>query len=154
MQMVPLMKSLIGVIRKNLNEFLCTPLDATGFVPHYGTTLDKSTPIRETNQAIMMLVVVKGQRCAIPMGSPKVYMSSSGSVAGGAGSELGHQLIDTLLKFTQIDNEGLNYHMGKNHTITLVTKKMNCNLTSEIFTSCATESSRKYDGDSQTFFFA
>ena len=112
MQMKPLLQSLVGAVRQNLHELLLKPITATGFPRHFGLTCDKSTPMRTTNHALMILIIVDGRRYAVPIGSPAVYSSNDGTVTGGSSKELGNQLINTLLEFTKIPDEGLKYHAG------------------------------------------
>ena len=114
--MKPICKSLVGQLRLNLNEYLMTERPSTGFCPHFSTTCDKSTPGRETNQAIMLQVIHRGKRLAIPVGSPTVYTTSndeSMAIDGGSGYELGSQVLSTLLDYALLDPKSLSFHMGK-----------------------------------------
>lgn len=88
-------------------------LPSTGFRPHFGVTCDKSTPGRETNHGIMLLLNVNGVRCAVPVGAPKVYRVVEGEVVGNTASELGNQVLDTLLEYALLDEKCLEQLMGK-----------------------------------------
>ena len=126
MQMKPLLISLVGSIRIKLNQQLLKPLEFTGFPPHFGVTLDKSTTLRDTNQAIMILLVVDGVRKAIPVGSPKVYspMGTEGNIEGGTGYDLGVQMVDTIKNFCRLTDDDITYLVGENHVIFM---KLVCN---------------------------
>ena len=61
-------------VNGRINAWLNTPLPSTMLPPHFWATVDKATPSRTTNQAI--LVVARnacGVPCPIPIASPKVY---------------------------------------------------------------------------------
>ena len=116
MMMNPICKALIENLRLNLKEFLSSKFPSTGFKPHFGTTCDKSTPGRETNQAILLLVMHKGKRVAIPLGSPKVYEpdeNNPGQITGGSAFDLGEQVFNTLLEYALLSPESLSYNMGR-----------------------------------------
>ena len=118
-----LMSSLLGYLRKTLSNILDEKSIATGFPPHFGITCDKSTPLRETNQAVMILLVVDGVRKAIPIGAPVVYSSSqsqgTADLEGGTADELGNQVIDTLKNYTKCKEETLCQVVGKRENLTV-----------------------------------
>ena len=70
---------------KETAKFLQEPLISTGLPPHFGLAIDKSTPHRETNQAIILLVPSGGKHVAVPIDAPVVYTVNpdSDDVEGG-----------------------------------------------------------------------
>ena len=66
--------SIERVVDRRCAEWLTTPLPSTGLPPHLWFTIDKATPSRTTNQAII-LVGRDGQAnpCPIPVSAPEVY---------------------------------------------------------------------------------
>ena len=61
-------------VNVRINAWLKTPLPSTMLPPHFWATVDKATPSRKTNQAI--LVVARnssGVPCPIPIEAPNVY---------------------------------------------------------------------------------
>jgi len=83
----------IGMSRKRMPEILqhidtyldeeCSkvlrqPLKSTGMPPHFFISVDKSTPRRETNQALLLLFVNEGKRVAFPVSANVVYKTSDG----------------------------------------------------------------------------
>ena len=76
---------ILNCIEKAVNSrvpsWLKTPLPSTLLSPHYWVTVDKGTPSRTTNQAILIVARDEnGTPCPIPVDSPKVYTDvSSGS---------------------------------------------------------------------------
>ena len=122
--MNPIAKTIVGSIRLALREFLTRELPSTGFPPHFASSCDKSMPGRETNHAILLLVLYNGKRVAIPTGSPKVYQQdesgTAGTLAGGSAYDLGLQVLDTMCEFAQLPNDRLSYHdMGKSFLFVL-----------------------------------
>lgn len=97
------------------SDFLSTPLPNTGLPPHFSVAIDKSTPIRDTNQAIMVLLPFEGKRTAMPIDAPIVYEYSEeeSSVIGGAGKDLADQVHDVLTKKLGLTTEQLGYLRGK-----------------------------------------
>ena len=94
---------------KKLNEILTTPILSTGMPPHFATTSDKSTPIKVSNHAIMVLTVVDGEKCAIPICAPKVYEYGDNSLSGGTAPHLAEQVIESLKNNVKIQDEVLSY---------------------------------------------
>ena len=110
-----LMSSLLGYVRSMLKTLLSEKSMVTGFPPHFGLTCDKSTPIRETNQAVMILLIVDGVRKAIPIGAPVVYSSVQGETGldGGSAEQLADQVIDVLMNYTKCNKDTLCQVVGK-----------------------------------------
>lgn len=79
---------------REISKFLMNPLPSTRLPPHFFVTLDKSTPQRVTNQAVLICPVVNGHREAIAVSSPAVYYANQdgnnpeGNVSGGLASQL------------------------------------------------------------------
>ena len=48
-------------------------LVSTGLPPHFSMAIDKSTPHRDTNQAIILIIPCNGKRVAVPVDAPIVY---------------------------------------------------------------------------------
>ena len=74
-------------------------MECTGLPPHISLAVDKSTPHRETNHAVLLLIPVEGKRIAMPLDAPTVYTvdKETKEVQGGYGQDLAKQ-ISTILK--------------------------------------------------------
>ena len=84
------------ILNKTKN-YLKTPLDSTGVRPHFSVAVDKSTPHRDTNHAVLLIVPVNGVRMAIPIDAPIVYsIGETGDVCGGSGANLADQIFSVL----------------------------------------------------------
>jgi hypothetical protein len=59
----------------------------TGLPPHFSMAIDKSTPHRDTNQAIILIIPCNGKCVAVPVDALIVYHVSpdSGNVQDGGG---------------------------------------------------------------------
>lgn len=97
------------------SEYLRKPLKATGLRPHVSIAIDKSTPHRETNHAILMLMPVNGRRVAMPLDCPLVYSVDpvTRDVVGGCGADLVEQIVDVLKKKVSFTLSDLHYVRGK-----------------------------------------
>ena len=61
-------------VDNRINQWLNTPLPSTLLPPHFWATVDKATPSRTTNQAILIVAREKnGVPCPIPVAAPPVY---------------------------------------------------------------------------------
>ena len=91
-------------------QYLEEPLPNTGLPPHFSTAVDKSTPHRDTNQAVVIILPVNGVRIAVPNDAPLVYkvVDAGTHVEGGKGSDLADQLV-TALKKVEIEEDTLLY---------------------------------------------
>ena len=61
-------------VDNRINQWLNAPLPSTLLPPHFWATVDKATPSRTTNQAV--LIVARGKNgvpCPIPVAAPPVY---------------------------------------------------------------------------------
>ena len=58
------------VVRNEIRELLLTPLESTGLPPHMCIMADKITVNRRTNQVMMVAIMHKGTRIALPTGAP------------------------------------------------------------------------------------
>ena len=90
------------------------PLKATGLRRHISLAVDKSTPHRETNHAILLLMPVNGRRIAVPLDCPLVYSLDpvTQDIVGGSGERLAKQIIDVLKKKVSFTLSDLHYVRG------------------------------------------
>eukprot|EP00112_Aurelia_sp_Birch-Aquarium-sp1_P020714 Seg540.3 transcript_id=Seg540.3/GoldUCD/mRNA.D3Y31 product="hypothetical protein" pseudo=true protein_id=Seg540.3/GoldUCD/D3Y31 len=102
-------------IDSEVSRALITPIESTGMRPHFFFTLDKGTPGRETNQATMIVFFDKGNRVAIPVGSPAVYKpnENNSQVVGGKSEELAANAIQLIKKRYMLEEDDLSYCQGK-----------------------------------------
>ena len=62
------------IVNRKTNKWLNTPLISTGMPPHFWATLDKATPSRVRNQAVLIVARNEdGKPCPIPINSPEIY---------------------------------------------------------------------------------
>ena len=89
-------------------------LPSTGLKPHFLMAIDKSTPYRDTNHAILIIMPVNGRRVAVPMDAPLVYkIDDEGDITGGSGVDLAHQAVESVKKNLEFESEDLSYIRGK-----------------------------------------
>lgn len=95
-------------------EFLKTPMESTGLRPHISLAVDKSTPHRDTNHAILLLLPVNGKRIAMPLDAPPVYSIAEGSneIEGGTGQDLAKQVAKVLKDKLEFDDDDMHYVRG------------------------------------------
>ena len=76
--------------------------------------IDKSTPHRDTNQAIVLIVPSDGKRVAVPVDAPIVYSVSPDSavIQGGDHDELARQVISVLSQKLEMDEKQLRFLRG------------------------------------------
>ena len=80
-------------MNSRVSSWLKTPLPSTLLSPHYWATVDKGTPSRTTNQAILIVARDEnGTPCPIPVDSPKVYTN----VSSGSYSSLAEMVINSI----------------------------------------------------------
>ena len=108
-QLNPIIKAFQAYMLKKLKSILSTPLKSTGLLPHYSTTSDKSTPIKVSNHAIMILVPINGKKEGIPICAPKVYEYEENDLTGGTADHLAEQVLNYLLELVKLDRENLSY---------------------------------------------
>ena len=61
-------------VNGRINAWLNRPLLSTQLPPHFWSTVDKATPSRTTNQAVLVVARDKtGVPCPIPVAAPSVY---------------------------------------------------------------------------------
>lgn len=111
-QVNPMIKAFQAYLYKRTNSILTTPLVSTGLRPHFCTTSDKSTPIKVSNHAIMVLTVVDGEKVAIPIAAPPVYEFSNSQITGGTASHLADQVIASLHTNANISQDSLSFLVG------------------------------------------
>ena len=77
--------------------------------------IDKSTPHRDTNQAIILIIPSNGKRVAVPVDAPIVYHVSpdSGNMHGGNHDELAQQVVTVLSAKLKIDQKQLHFLRGE-----------------------------------------
>jgi len=95
-----------------IENVLKTPLKNTGVRQHFWTTVDKSTPGRTTNQAILICPAIDGKRKAIFVASPKVYEAFDGELAGGTMVELAKQVTSSIKSAYNMQDADLAYLVG------------------------------------------
>lgn len=90
------------------------PLVSTGLHPHISVAVDKSTPHRDTNHAILVLLPVDGKRVAMPLDAPLVYSISraTNDIEGGSGKDLANQVVTVLRDKLEFSNEDMSYLRG------------------------------------------
>ena len=72
-----IVKSIERAVDERCATWLNTPLPSTGLPPHIWVTMDKATPSRTTNQALLLVGRDKqGTPCPFPVDAPKVYDES------------------------------------------------------------------------------
>ena len=107
------------VIQQTQN-FVQEPLISTGLRPHVSVAVDKSTPHRDTNHAILVLLPVNGKRVAMPLDAPLVYsVSGEGDIEGGSGQHLAEQVVDALRNKLKFNDRDMNYVRGRSIVDTL-----------------------------------
>ena len=95
-------------------KFLQQPLLSTGLRPHISVAVDKSTPHRDTNHAILVLLRVNGKRVALPLDAPLVYSISgeTNEIKGGSGHDLAKQVVTVLRNKLDFCQNDMNYVRG------------------------------------------
>ncbi len=79
-------------------NFLQETLVSTHLRPHISLAVDKSTPHRDTNHAIMVILHVNGKRVVLPIDAPIVYHYSEeeNDIQGGSGEDLAQQVVKVI----------------------------------------------------------
>lgn len=92
-------------------NFLQEPLISTGFRPHVSLAADKSTPHRETNHAIMVILPVDGKRVALPIDAPIVYSNTEEEfdLQGGSGEDLAQQVVTVVKDKLGFNHDDMQY---------------------------------------------
>ena len=95
-------------------KFLRKPLECTGLPPHISLAVDESTPHRETNNAVLLLLPVAGKRIAMPLDAPPVYTveKETKTVQGGSGQDLAKQISCVLKKNLEFQADEMHYIRG------------------------------------------
>ncbi len=73
-QFPDIIKAVYIHVLNQTSSYLCQSLDSTGLPPHFAIAIDKSTPHRDTNQAIMVILPFNGHRVSMPIDAPLVYV--------------------------------------------------------------------------------
>ena len=89
-------------------------MECTGLPPHISLAVDKSTPHRETNHAVLLLLPVAGKRIAMPLDAPPVYPveKETKTVQGGSGQDLAKQISCVLKKHLEFQADEMHYIRG------------------------------------------
>ena len=109
--------SYIYILRQT-TSYLHKCLESTGLPPHFSVAVDKSTPHRDTNQAIMLIFPVNGKRVSMPIDAPLVYNyereedSDAHSIQGGYGVDLAEQVLAVLQAALQLTADDLSFLRG------------------------------------------
>ena len=111
-QVNPMLMVFQAYVLKKLNALLNQLLPSTGLPPHLSTASDKSTPIRTTNHAVMVVLMIDGEKKAIPIAVPPVYDFESSQVIGGTASHLAEQVISSLRKTVKMTEKSMTYLMS------------------------------------------
>ena len=111
-QVNPMLMAFQAYLLNKLNTLLGQPLPSTGIPPHFSTASVKSTPIRTTNHAIMIVLMVDGEKTAIPIAAPPVYYFENSGVVGGTASRLAEQVILSLRKTAKIPEKSMTFLMS------------------------------------------
>ena len=98
---------------EKVRKFLNTKLPSTGVRPHFSIAVDKSTPHRETNHAVLVIIPVNGVGVAIPVDAPIVYGMEADQIVGGSGEDLANQIINVLNQTLNLEEADLVYARGK-----------------------------------------
>ena len=95
-------------------NYLKEPLESTGLRPHISLAVDKSTPHRETNHAILVLIPVKGKGIAMPLDAPPVYsvFEDTNHIGGGDGQDLAEQITNVVKEKLDFDENDMHYVRG------------------------------------------
>ena len=99
LQFPDIIKAAYIYLIQKMKQYMVKPLPSTGMPPHFSVAVDISTPHRETNHAVMVIVPINGIRVALPLDAEVVYkISDVGTTAltGGTGSELADQVFKSL----------------------------------------------------------
>ena len=109
-------------------NYLKEPLESTGLHPHTSLAVDKSTPHRDTNNAVMILLPVKGKRAAVPIDALPVYSVAerTDNIEGGDGEDLVKQVAD-ILKKLDFDENDMQYVRGMSPVVTKYTVSLSGN---------------------------
>lgn len=99
---------------KQTKDFLKKPLKSTGLRPHISLAVDKSTPHRDTNHAILLLLPVEGKRVAMPLDAPLVYSvaDETNDIEGGSGEDLAEQIVNVLEEKLGFKEDDMHYVRG------------------------------------------
>lgn len=95
-------------------NYLKEPLESTGLRSHISLAVDKSTPHRDTNHAILVLLPVKGKRIAMPLDAPPVYSvaEDTNNIEGGDGQDLAEQVTNVVKEKLDFDENDMHYVRG------------------------------------------
>ena len=75
-----------------MSKYLKRVLPSTDLRPHISIAIDKPTPHRDANHAILAIMPVDGKSMAILTDAPIVYDTVEGSIEGGSGEDVADQV--------------------------------------------------------------
>ena len=92
-------------------DFLKKPLESTGLPPHISLAVDKSTPHRDTNHAVLVILPVQGKRIAMPLDAPPVYRIAemTADIEGGTGQDLAKQIVTVVKEKLDFQQQDMHY---------------------------------------------
>ena len=89
-------------------------LPSTGLKPHFLMAIDKSTAHRDTDHAVLIIMLVNRRRVAVLVDAPLVYkIDDEGDITGGSGVDLVHETIESVKKNLDFESKDLSYIRGK-----------------------------------------
>ncbi len=85
-------------------DFLKKPLES----------IDKSTPHRDTNHAVLVILLVQGKRIAMPLDAPPVYRvaETTADIEGGTGQDLAKQVVTVVKEKLDFEQQDMHYIRG------------------------------------------
>eukprot|EP00794_Sanderia_malayensis_P021154 gene21154-23234_t len=117
-QFPDIIKAAYIYVLKQTRLYMHEPLLSTGLPPHFSVAIDKSTPHRDTNHAVMIIVQVDGRRIAMPIDAPLVYGyeededGANVELQGGSGIDLAEQVVAVLKTKLQLTTDDLQFLRG------------------------------------------
>eukprot|EP00794_Sanderia_malayensis_P003887 gene3887-4431_t len=114
-QFPDIIKAAYIYVLKQTRLYMHVPLSSTGLPPHFSVAIDKSTPHRDTNHAIMIIVQVNGRRIAMPIDAPLVYGyeededGANVELQGGSGIDLAEQVVAVLKTTLQLTTDDMQF---------------------------------------------
>ena len=114
-QFPDIIKAVYIHVLNQTSSYLCQSLDSTGLPPHFAIAVDKSTPHRDTNQAIMVILPFNSRRVSMPIDAPLVYECSDdyGTMQGGTGQDLAPQIFNILTQKLDVTLPELAFLQGE-----------------------------------------
>ena len=105
-----LIKAFQAYIHMKIKKVLST--SSTGIPPHFTMASDKSIPLRVSNHAIMVLVMVEGGKQPFLLQHPFVYEFAHSQISRGTSGHLAEQIISSSLDNIKISASSLSAMMA------------------------------------------